>query len=77
MATRVVVTCSSCSRELPLLPAFAPGEEYRLWHGNVCTACARAYCSDCLPGGQAPCPRCGAPTQPAQLDVLRRAGVVT
>lgn len=77
MATRTVVTCSSCSRELPLLPAFSPGEEFRLWLGNVCLACGRSYCSACISAdGPTPCPSCGEPTQAAQLDSLRRAGVV-
>ncbi len=77
MEPRVVVTCSSCSKELPLLPAFAPGGEFRLWLGNVCVACGRAYCSECISvEGPAPCPSCGEPTQAAQLDSLRRAGLV-
>ncbi|GEM_PF-5433759 len=77
MATRVVVSCSSCTKELPLLPAFSAGGEFRLWHGSVCTSCARVYCSECLPtAGSPPCPSCGRPTEPAQLDALRRAGVI-
>jgi hypothetical protein len=78
MGTRVVVTCSSCGKELPLLPAFMPGEEFRQWFGNVCGACGRTFCSECIPvGGPTPCPTCGEPTEAAQLGSLREAGVVT
>jgi len=78
MATRVIVTCSSCARELPLLPAFSPGEAFQLFLGNVCLACGRAFCSECISvTGPSPCPTCGEPTQAAQLDSLRRAGIVT
>jgi DNA-directed RNA polymerase subunit RPC12/RpoP len=77
MAIRVIVTCSTCSKELPLLPAFSPGEEFQLWLGNVCLACGRAYCSECISvTGPTPCPTCGGPTEAAQLDTLRRAGIV-
>lgn len=77
MATRVVVTCSTCGGELPLLPAFRPGEGYRLWHGSACVRCGRAFCVRCLETADAAsCPACDGPTQPASLDVLRRARVV-
>ncbi len=77
MATRVVVTCSSCGEELPLLPAFRTGDAYRLWHGSACLTCGRAYCVRCVdPGDAAPCPVCGEPTRSASLDVLRDAGIV-
>ena len=77
MASRVIVTCSSCTRELPLLPGFSAGDEFRLWHGNVCLDCGRTYCAECISiAGPTPCPACGEPTEAAQVDALRRAGIV-
>lgn len=77
MGTRAIVTCSRCGRELPLLSAFIPGEDFRQWFGNACSSCGGVYCSQCITvGGPTPCPGCGEPTQAAQLAVLRDAGVI-
>ena len=77
MQTRVVVSCASCYKELPLLPTFIPNEEFRQWFGTVCRACGRAYCSECVSvTGPGPCPACGVPTTAAQLCALREAGIV-
>ena len=77
MGTRVVVRCSVCGKELPLLPAFIPGAEFRQWYGNACTTCGRVYCPECIAVGRPTrCAACGEPTKGTALPILREAGVL-
>jgi hypothetical protein len=79
MGTRVVVTCSRCGAELPLLPAFGSGADLQQWLGSVCPACGKVYCATCCSAcaeGPAECPSCGTPTVAARSAALHEAGVL-
>jgi hypothetical protein len=69
------IQCSKCGKPLLYLPVQIPDPDLEQWHGNVCTACNRVFCPDCIQvGGPAPCPNCGQPTLAAQRMNLRKAG---
>ena len=75
------VRCSVCNSELKHIDqggsAYASILDMEQWLGNVCIACRRVYCSNCMNvRGPTPCPRCGTPTKPAQRMFLREIGTM-
>lgn len=69
------VECSACGTRVKKLEGGLFGNVGPLeqWMANVCVPCGRVYCQNCLQlGGPTPCPRCGAPTKPAQRQYLQQ-----
>jgi hypothetical protein len=73
------INCSKCGKELRLLKSFLGDiPDMDTYFGNVCMACKRVYCSECIEVGKStPCPECGTPTDPALRKNLREIGLLT